>query len=386
MNAIATNPTSKTTTIAKAHHQWATRPADQRFQSLADLRASVHGRRLRCRSTDVHVDRVKAVVDSDTGKLLINSAIAPCEPNHWALGQFAQQLGAPASYLQKLPANLVADCLNHGIATNGNRDSKFCVAESEDGGPSTLRAVTGTQYGRIWDADVVDAVIRINEATGNRFKNPLAYGHKGTPDGFKTIDTSVTVPSGLYASDRDVFIFLIDGGSYLEAGDRAKLYRGAIIWNSEVGDKTLGVLTFLHNGVCGNNLIYGARDINQLLIRHTRNAPTKFDAEVAPALLDFVNSSTKDDEAVIKRAISYQLPAENGKLDGDALFRLVQPLKFNRTELARATEYARLEEHKCETLWDLIQGTTAYARGFEHIDARVELEKKAGSLLEIVKN
>lgn len=372
--------------ILKAHHQWATRPADQRFQTLEALRESVHNRRTRCRSTDISIGRIHADVSAGTGKLVINSAIAPCEPNHWSLGQMATILGAPASYWPKLPAPLVKDCINHHLEKTTRMEQKFCVSESEDGSMSTLRAVTSTQYGRIWDADVIDSVIRLNERTGNRFHNPLAYAQAAQqPDGFKTIDTSKTEPSGLYASDRDCFIFLIDGGSFLETGnDRAKLNRGIIVWNSEVGAKTLGIMTFLHNGVCGNHIIWGASNVNQLLIRHTRNAQVKFDAEAAPALLDFVNASASEDEAVIRRAVNRILPTNNGRLDSDELNRMLAPFKFTKTEVVRAVEYARLEEQKCETLWDLVQGFTAYARGFDYIDARIDLEKRAGNLLKLV--
>lgn len=373
--------------ILKAHHQWATRPADQRFQTIEALHESVRKRRSLCRSTDIGLNRVHADVDANTGKLIINSAIAPCEPNNWSLGQIATTLGAPSSYWPKLPPALVKDCINHHISKLGQQEQKFCVSESEDGSPSTLRAVTSTQYGRIWDVDVIESVKRLNERTGNKFHNPLAYAHKGDANGFKTIDVNKTEPSGLYASDRDCFIFLINGGSYLEAGnDRAKLHRGIIVWNSEVGAKTLGILTFLFNAVCGNHIIYGAQAVNQLLIRHTRNAQAKFDQEAAPALLDFVNASADKDERIIRRALAYALPRDNSKLDSDALNRLLAPFKFTKTEVVRAVEYARLEESKCETLWDLIQGFTAYARGFDYIDARVDLEKRAGNLLKLVDN
>jgi hypothetical protein len=44
-----------------------------------------------------------------------------------------------------------------------------------------------------------------------------------------------------------------------------------------------------------------------------------------------------------------------------------------------------IEEGDCRTLWHVIQGATAHARGFDYVDARVELETKAGKLLELAR-
>ena len=41
------------------------------------------------------------------------------------------------------------------------------------------------------------------------------------------------------------------------------------------------------------------------------------------------------------------------------------------------------EEGECRTLWQFVQGLTAYARGFDFIYARTELETRAGKLLDI---
>jgi len=366
--------------ILKASHQWATRPADQRFTTLASLREAVHGRRVRSRSTDIDLDKIETTVDAATGKLIVNHTINPAEPSHWALRQFAGLLKAPGAYLSTLPPHLVSDCLNHGIKSQPREAVKFMVTAA-DGGPDTLQAVTSPTYGRIWDADVVDAVQRINDRTGGRFYNPKAYAHKGAPNGFKTIDTSRTEPAGLYASDRDVFMFMIDGGSLLDAGPRAQLNRGFIVWNSEVGARTCGLMTFMFNVCCGNNIIFGAQDVNQVLIRHSKGAPTRFDNDSTPALLSFVNRKAGDDEAMIRRAVIWRLPTDEDKFDS-----FIAPFKFTRGEIDNARKMAKLEEGQCETLWDLIQGFTAYARGFDYMDARIDLERRGSALLKVVEN
>src|SRR4030095_2126594 len=288
------------TNLMEAHAQWATRPADERFRTLTDLASSVKARRMRSRSTDI--DTGKTAVQSEGGVLTINGSITPCEPTHWSFGQLSQAIGAPASYLRTLPQELLVKNINHGLQTHERQSLKFMTIAAEDGGPNTLQAITSTTYGRIWDADCVDAVGRIVERSGGRFSNPLAYSHRGDPDGFRNVDTSRIERAGLYASDRDVFMFMIDGGSRLEAGPRAQLHRGFFVWNSETGSRSFGLMTFLFNEVCGNNIVWGAQDVNKLVIRHTSGGPYRFDAQAMPNLLAYANASAAPLETAVKRA------------------------------------------------------------------------------------
>ncbi len=93
----------------------------------------------------------------------------------------------------------------------------------------------------------------------------------------------------LYASDRDVFIFLVDDLNPIEAGklpngDPDLFFRGFYAWNSEVGSTTLGVATFYLRAVCMNRNIWGAENFQEIRIRHSKYAPNRFAHEAAPAL------------------------------------------------------------------------------------------------------
>jgi hypothetical protein len=374
------------TTLSEAHQQWATRPADQRFGTLAELSDNVKARRLRSRSIDIDSGRTK--VASEDGKLIINGTITPCEPTHWAFGQLSSVIGAPAKYLRTLPQDLLVQNLNHGLETTPRETHKFMTIASEDGDTNTLQAITSPTYGRIWDADCVDAVGRIVERSGGRFHNPLAYAHKpgATPNGFKTIDTSKTERAGLYASDRDVFMFMIDGGSFLDIGPRAQINRGFFVWNSEVGSRTFGLMTFLHNGCCGNNFVYGAHDITKLIIRHTSGGPARFDQTAMPALLQYVNASAKPVEDTIRAAsdkIIWDGKADKAESFNGLLEYLDKAAKFSKAEVKSAIDFAKAEEGDCRTLWQIVQGFTAYARGYDWVDARIDLETRAGKLLDL---
>lgn len=373
----------------EASHQWASRPQDERFETMEALRAAVHGRRLRSRSLDVDLSKVKAE-EAPGGTILINSGLAAVEPSHWSFGQLAGWVKAPAEYLRRLPAPLAVQNINHGILSTASERGalKFMtVARPED--PltgegvttqyNTLQAVTSTTYGRIWDADCVDCVTRIQERTAGKFHNPLAYW-KGTQK-----------PAGLYASDHDIFIFMIDGGSLLEAGPRAQLNRGFMLSNSETGARTMTLKTFLFNQCCGNHIIWGAQDIKELSIRHSSGGPYRFDSEAAPALLAYAEASGAPELNTIKRAQEYLIPRPAGSgpvnlspLKSEEVISWIRSKgKFSQDEAKSAYDFAKAEEGDCRTLWHVVQGLTAYARGFDFIDSRTDLETRAGKLLEL---
>src|SRR3546814_19057071 len=79
----------------------------------------------------------------------------------------------------------------------------------------------------------------------------------------------------LYASDRDVFLFLVDDAHPIEAaclpnGDLDIYFRGFYAWNSEVGSKTLGIASFYLRAVCLNRNIWGAEGFAEISIMHSK--------------------------------------------------------------------------------------------------------------------
>ena len=215
-------------------------------------------------------------------------------PTHWSFGQLASLVGAPATYLRQLPAPLAAINLQYELTSH--RAELIKTLEVEDGRVE-LRAVTGPDYGRIYDHELVTAVQRIaGNGTGDtRWKVP----------GVLDWSTAIYNPhvditrntTTLYASDRDVFLFLVDDLNPIEAGrlpdGSSDLYfRGFYCWNSEVGAKTLGIASFYLRAVCQNRNLRGVEDFEEITIRHSKFAASRFAHEVAPALSRFANSST----------------------------------------------------------------------------------------------
>jgi hypothetical protein len=82
----------------------------------------------------------------------------PVAPTHWSSGKLCTLVGAPISYLRQRPAALCGINLQHGLLSH--RAELVKTLEADDGRVE-LRAVTGPDYGRNWDYELVAAVMKI---------------------------------------------------------------------------------------------------------------------------------------------------------------------------------------------------------------------------------
>jgi hypothetical protein len=357
--------------ITTVSNQWQTRPDDQRYLSLDELAAAVSARRDLSCVTNVRLDSL--TVDNDQGgQMLLTAPDGQRVPfTHWSFGQLASLLGAPAAYLRKLPAPLARVNLEYGLeGTDGGRqDAKLLYRPASDSpADGEVRAFTSTTYGRIWDAQVVDAVQRINQ--DDRWHVPLkAYGGQNSKHA-----------TTLYAGDRDVFVFLVDEARPIELGDQA-YFRGFLTWNSEVGRSVFGLQTFLYSSVCSNRIIWGARDVEELRIRHTSLAPDRFVEQAQPALVAMSEASPRPIVEAIQKAKSTRV----GKTVADVEAWLTRK-GFGRAESKLAISLAQRggdtgSSGDPTNVWDLVQGGTAAARAIGTTDSRLDQERKWSSLL-----
>jgi hypothetical protein len=355
------------TNLMQVSQQWATRPNDERFLSLEDLKAKVAQRKSESwTATPVTKDlRVLPVEDG----LVVNvydpsqGDIIPLHPTHWSFGQLAQYAQAPASYLRQLPPELAAINLQYGLEFNPVRDNGLMLAQSY--GDHKLRALTSSSYGRIWDMQVVEAVQRVNQ--DGRWQIPAASYTTQNPRRATT----------LYASDRDVFVFLVDPQNPVAVGGET-LFRGFYTWNSEVGSAVFGLTTFLYRYVCDNRIIWGATDVKELRIRHTGGAPVRFAYEGRKYLQRYANESTQQIVEGIVKAKETDIPVRRG----DTVQQWLQERGFTKAEAKAGYEAAVIEEGSARSIWDIVNGITSYAKTIQHTDKRVELEQKASKLMQ----
>ncbi len=76
---------------------------------------------------------------------------------------------------------------------------------------------------------------------------------------------------------------------------------------------------------------------------------------------------------------------ETGRLGDEWQRSFAAKYGFRRAQVRDAVQFARAEEGRCESLWDIINGFTASARSIEFADARIELEAQAGKLMALAR-
>lgn len=373
------------TTVSK---QWIARPNDQKFLSLTSLRASVAARREAAFETTVDIRKVEFLapepkVIEDTHKMSLGLPGGDIvHPTHWSFGQLASLAKAPAGYLRTLPSQIAADALTYGMRYNRPGDSAKLYA---NGSTTELMAATGPEYGRIFDEEVVEAVMQVaGDGTGSeRWKIPGALNWSNStydPEHPVTKDTTT-----LFASDRDVFMFLVDDRNPIEVGklpngEPDMMFRGFYISNSEVGRSSLRLAAFYLRAVCCNRILWGVEGFEEITMRHSKLAPARFVEQARPALQGFADGSAKRLIAGVEAAKAAKVADDN-----DDMLDFLTRRDFSRKRATEIMESVETHEGRpARTIWDITQGLTRVAHDIPHTDERTDFERQAKKLLDKV--
>jgi hypothetical protein len=131
--------------VGRVSSAWFSRPGDERYLSLADLYAAVHGRAERSVTRIVESKAVRVEASREDGEglsLVLPGRPEPLMPTHWSFGQLAGLVGAPAAYLRQLPAALAGINLQYGLTSYRAEQVKSLETDT---GRLELRAMTGPE-------------------------------------------------------------------------------------------------------------------------------------------------------------------------------------------------------------------------------------------------
>lgn len=367
-------------------NQWIARPHDQRFLSLEELRQSVRGRREASREARVTTRDLELIAPEprkpeDLHRLSVGLPGGDeVNPTHWSFGQLAGLAKAPGSYLRQLPSQIVVDALAYGLRYNRSVEEVKTYAYEDQ-----LLAATGPDYGRIFDVEVVEAVQTIagNGIGDARWKIPGVMDWRTRiydPDVPVTKDSTT-----LFASDRDVFIFLVDDKHPIEVGKLADgspdlMFRGFYISNSEVGNSALKLAAFYLRAICCNRILWGVEHFEELSMRHSKYAPDRFIEEARPALASFAEGSEFRLRDAVEKAKAAKVAA-----DQDDAIDFLSRRGFSRKRVGEILDtHEREEGRPARSVWDMAQGITAFARTIPNNDDRITVEGEARKILDKV--
>lgn len=374
------------TTLTQAHHEWATRPPDERFKSLSDLHAAVTARRRTAQDGTLNLSEVTLSVN---GALRMHgSQGGNARFTHWSAGQLLTKLGVPRDLLSKLSPDVatavVNDRLPKAIAEGTLDGWQRMLLSSDDDANRLVRALHGKTYNRLWDVNVTATLV---DCLPPGWYNPVAYagGKWGSP----------LEPSGLYAGDRDMFGFFIDGGDWSKAEnvgtfdvDGEEFNRGFFVWNSETGAKTFGWSPFVFDRICGNHYVWGARQVEVFKARHVGRGASRLLATFRRWLFDMHEQQDMSDFAMAVRAakaeVAVPVKGSSPAAKVEALDLAFSKFKnhFTQKQVMDALD-AMLREEKGVTgsRYDWLAGFTAAARELPNADDRSKMETTASTLL-----
>ncbi len=391
------------TNLNQASHEWATRPADQRFWDLNEMQTATafHRSTATERTVDFSTVRLDSPITDDSILFVDDSEDAPIRRSrigHYAFGQLCRTFEAPASYLRSLPASLAVDCLENGrrrwVQDSSNTTRQLLYQGTSDR-ESTLRAATSESYVRVWNTEIVQ---RLQGLASEGWVVPSArpVGAITSRDRIATeadvIDygkeSALTVkvgdmitPSGLYASDHDMFAFMIHPDVVINDNQSPHgLRRGTMIRQSEVGDCAIWKLDFLFNTVCGNHIVWDASQIKETRVRHIGKGVQENWQAMVKSISTYAQGSANEQESKIREAQELIL----GNSRDEVLDLLFGKRIVTKKDAGRAYDLA--EEFEAvhgnpRSMWGMVQGITRLSQQTAYADSRARLDFAAGKML-----
>lgn len=388
-----------TTNLHQASNQWSTRPADERYESLEAMLAAARRHKHSAKEKIVQVGDLQAVPTAGGDLTLVGKAGNPARLTNWSFGQLAQYAGAPPSYLRELPAALAAVNINHGLAKRGDDKANLLLHSN---GSLIARSLATDSYGRIWDADLIERLIPLQ---GHGWRVPPARPAlpnqpgtrpateadvlrvRGGNGGLSVNVGDLIAPAGLYASDHDCFVFMVNEDRRIDDGSDGGLSRGFFLSNSEVANgRALKLTAFLYRHVCGNHIVWGASSVVEVKVHHKgEDALGRFSRQM-PELRAYADRAASEDEARI--AAARRLVIGNSKEELEEVLYTRLRGQLSRALILAAFERAKMDSNFDKTInpfscWGWVQGATAHSQSLPFADERNRIDRAAEKVLQL---
>lgn len=384
--------------LFQATQQWATRPADERFWTLDELLET---------TTRFHLEAVEALVPVSSLRIeagflddhgderpdlhIVGSAGMRAGFTNYSFGQLCQTARAPANYLRTLPPDLAATNLNHGLAHGVDRDLGPRNILFRQNGGLRAHAIVSPAYGRIWNHHIVDRCVDLQD---QGWRVP---GAMPSPKGGNTriataedespaslVKAGMTIgPAGLYASDRDMFVFMISDVAVVVPG-MPPMFRGFFVSNSEVGDRAFRATTFLFSYVCFNHIVWGARDVVETRVVHVGEEQEVMERamfKMERHLQGYLNSSDTEEVELLTQARNRRIGRGREEVV-EAVRDKVRGLQAGVAVRAYDLAAQHPEDGHLgpDTVLGMMQGLTRASQEVPHTNRREAIDRIAGKL------
>lgn len=360
--------------LFQASKQWAERPADETFRSLEEMHVATKAYADVAAEKDVPWSDIR-VEGVDEELALIGKAGVPARLTNYAFGQLAARVKAPAAYLATLPARVAAQNLNYGLANKANGDTNASLLFHRNGN-LVLRAVTSDRYERIWNHEIISRLIDLSQRQDLEPARQT-FNWDGTE---MTSEQVAQAPKSLYASDHDMFAFLMSRSKDVTDPVGQTLRRGVIVTNSEVGDCALGLMGFWFRDVCANHIIWGATNLATIRIAHVGEVRSKFE-NARLIVRKYLESDTTFEKARFQEFTKTIAATKDEVID--TLFG-VRSIGLTKGLLEKSYDAVVPEEDgDPRSVWGFAQGITRVSQQSKYADQRTETDRAVGKLLDV---
>jgi hypothetical protein len=155
------------------------------------------------------------------------------------------------------------------------------------------------------------------------------------------------------------------------------------VTNSEVGAAAFKITKFLYKYVCGNHIVWDAKDVKEIRIVHRGRANTRFGSQMLAELRKYAQESVAGDEGRIEAARRFEVASSKEDVL-DKLFGM-KSLGIPRKTLDAAYEHVVQNPTRYNasprSAYGMANGLTAISQETNFADDRTSLDRAAGKLL-----
>lgn len=344
--------------LYQAHRNFMNRPEDECFPTLEALQEFVDSQKYNSEEYDLPLTNFSVY-----GQRLVNElSDKPYQLNHFSYQQLTSLLKIPGRYLKSLPPKMFDDVLTYHLKDSDRQYRQFMFNENKQ----ELRCVT-SDYHRVWNSKIVQDVSNIIDNDWHNPGSPYKQNHKG-----------------LYASDRDMFIFMVNDKYRIDDGTDEGLGRGFFVSNSEVGYRSIGLTSFYYRYVCGNHIVWGAKEVTSKFIKHNYKAPQLYEFYLDEIIANLVNLSPSNEEGQIKKAKEKLF----SKTKKGSIEKLMYWGILKKDEAALAYAEAEKEadtygDFAPNSVWGITQGVTRYSQSRKFEGERNKIDMEVGKMISL---
>ena len=335
------------------------RKPDERFESLESLTVHCNKRRAYAEELWRTPRKMSAVVEGD--ELLLVSDDHEREvfkPNDWSFGQLCRMAGVAKETVNRLSPETAGRVFGETLPRSDRPLQVYMEPAVPFEQHATLRSLHMASYTRLFNAEVLEVV---NEFQGD-FKPPHVGMNGGT---------------GLYCVEQDMFCFLIDPDGWIDIEGEA-FAPGFFVWNSEVGCRSVGMMTFWFQKVCGNHIVWDVTNVDRFSRKHTANVHEAL-GEIRGMIEGLV---AKRDER--KDAFSRMIADSMGTKLGNDAEEAVDALAKHGLSRKLAGEVVTVAQQRGPlTVFSVVDALTRRSQQLTFAAARANADQQAARLLSL---